>query len=306
MLEGEGLDDEEMQRFAAWTNLSETTFVVPPSSADADYSVRIFTPNGELPFAGHPTLGTAHAWLENGGLPASSGRVVQECEIGLVELHRDGSRLRFRAPELLHSGELDAATLEQVAQALRIPAERIVASQLVDNGPGWMAVQLASADEVLALEPDHGLLAELMVGVVGAYPEGSEFGFEVRGFAGRVGVPEDPVTGSLNAGLGQWLIGSGRAPTSYEVGSGGPGGSPRGRVHHEPRRRGVGGRRERHVHPRDRSVVGGRGRRQTPTEIVGPCCDTRTHVDLLALVWALRARWCSTRAVLRGSSWLAG
>ncbi len=220
VLEAGGLTPEEMRQFAAWTNLSETTFVVPPSSADADYGVRIFTPNGELPFAGHPTLGTAHAWLENGGRTASDARVVQECEIGLVELQREESRLSFRAPELLHSGDLDAATLEQVARALRIQSEQIVASQLVDNGPGWMAVQLASADEVLALEPDHVALTELMVGVVGAYPEGAELGFEVRGFAGRVGVPEDPVTGSLNAGLGQWLIGSGRAPASYEVGQG--------------------------------------------------------------------------------------
>ncbi|MDQ1672009.1 MAG: hypothetical protein QOC98_571 [Frankiaceae bacterium] len=220
VLDGSGLTAEQMQRLAAWTNLSETTFVLPPRSTEADYGVRIFTPSGELPFAGHPTLGTAHAWLESGGVPASDARVVQECEIGLVEMHRDDSRLSFRAPELLRSGELDPATLDQVAKALRLPVGAIVASQLVDNGPGWVAVQVASADEVLALEPDHALLAELMVGVVGAYPAGSQHAFEVRGFAGRMGVPEDPVTGSLNAGLGQWLIASGRAPASYEVSQG--------------------------------------------------------------------------------------
>jgi PhzF family phenazine biosynthesis protein len=223
VLDGDGLTPEEMQRFAAWTNLSETTFLVPPTSPEADYGLRIFTPGGELPFAGHPTLGSAHAWLEAGGAPRSPGRLVQECGVGLVELHRGADApgaLSFRAPELLHAGPVDDARLDRAARGLRIERDRIVASAVVDNGPGWFAVELASAEEVLALEPDAQALADLMLGVVGRYPPGSPAAFEVRGFAGPVGVPEDPVTGSLNAGLGQWLIGSGRAPERYVAAQG--------------------------------------------------------------------------------------
>lgn len=218
VLDGDGLSDADMAAFARWTNLSETTFVTTPKAAGADYDLRIFTPGGEIPFAGHPTLGSAHAWLEAGG--RTDDTVVQECRLGLVELRRTGDELSFRAPALLREGPLDPGDVDRAARALGIPAERIVAHQWVDNGPGWAAVQLASADEVLALEPDYPALRELMLGVVGAYPEGSPRQFEVRAFAGPVGVTEDPVTGSLNAGLAQWLIGNGTAPRSYTAGQG--------------------------------------------------------------------------------------
>jgi PhzF family phenazine biosynthesis protein len=217
VLDGDGLSTEDMAAFAAWTNLSETTFVVRPTSGDADYGLRIFTPGGEIPFAGHPTLGSAHAWLETGGTPKSADTVVQECGVGLVELRRTGTGLSFRAPQLRRTGPLEPEHLDRVTAALRITSEDVVAHQWVDNGPGWAAVQLASARDVLALEPDDQRMRELMVGVVGAYPEGSPALFEVRGFAGAVGVPEDPVTGSLNAGIGQWLIGNGTAPATYRA-----------------------------------------------------------------------------------------
>lgn len=220
VLDGDGLSTEDMASFAAWTNLSETTFVVPPSSPDADYGLRIFTPGGEIPFAGHPTLGSAHAWLAAGATPASADVIVQECGVGLVELRRFGGTLSFRAPKPVRTGPLEPDHLAKIVRALRVGEDRIVAHQWVDNGPGWAAVRLASADDVLALEPDEQLMRELMVGVVGAYPENSALRFEVRGFAGPVGVREDPVTGSLNAGLGQWLIGDGTAPRAYQAGQG--------------------------------------------------------------------------------------
>lgn len=220
VLDGDGLSDEDMAGFAAWTNLSETTFIEPAVAGDADYRLRIFTPGGELPFAGHPTLGSAHAWLEAGGTPKATGTVVQECGIGLVDVRIDEEGLSFRAPKLLRDGPLDSALTDRIARGLRIDRDRIVAHQWVDNGPGWAAVQLASADDVLALEPDHQLMRDLVVGVVGAYPDDAPLRFEVRAFAGRVGVREDPVTGSLNAGLALWLIGNGTAPRSYRAGQG--------------------------------------------------------------------------------------
>lgn len=220
VLDGTELSDVDMQTFATWTNLSETTFVLPPTKDDADYRLRIFTPGGELPFAGHPTLGSAHAWLASGGTPRGADVIVQECGIGLVSLRRTATGLGFRAPELLRDGPLDDEHVLRIAEALRIPAGKIVAHQWVDNGPGWAAVRLGSADEVLALEPDDQLLRELMVGVIGWYPPGSPALFEVRGFAGPVGVREDPVTGSLNAGLASWLIGAGVAPAAYRASQG--------------------------------------------------------------------------------------
>jgi len=220
VLGADGVSGEQMQSFARWTNLSETTFVLPPRAAGADYLVRIFTPARELPFAGHPTLGSAHAWLQAGGTPKSGDAIVQECGIGLVDVRRSDAGLSFRAPELRRTGPVAEDHVERIASALGIARDRIVAHQWVDNGPGWAAVRLASAAEVLALEPDHAALRELMLGVVGAYPDGSELAFEVRGFAGAVGVPEDPVTGSLNAGIGQWLIGDGTASSSYRAGQG--------------------------------------------------------------------------------------
>jgi PhzF family phenazine biosynthesis protein len=212
VLEGDGLSDEAMARFASWTNLSETTFVLSPTTTDADYRLRIFTPTTELPFAGHPTLGSAHAWLESGGVPGRAGVVVQECAAGLITLRRADDRLAFAAPPLLREGPLDRALLHRIVAALGISVDQVVAHQWVDNGPGWAAVRMRTGQEVLAIEPDLTEASDLMIGVVGAH---SESRFEVRGFAPAVGVPEDPVTGSLNAGIAQWLIGSGAAPPSY-------------------------------------------------------------------------------------------
>jgi len=168
VLDAEGCPDEAMQRFATWTNLSETTFVLPPTSSAADYRLRIFTPGGELPFAGHPTLGSAHAWLEAGGTPAAADVLVQECAVGPVALRRNGEQLSFRAPGLLRSGPLEEQLLEGIARALRLSPEQILDHQWVDNGPGWAAVRLESAADVLALEPDHAQLQDLMLGVVGS------------------------------------------------------------------------------------------------------------------------------------------
>ena len=221
--EAEGLSDAAMAAFARWTNLSETTFLLPPADPAADYRVRIFTPGGELPFAGHPTLGSAFAWLAAGGVPRPSGRVVQECGIGLVTVRRDPAaprRLAFAAPPLRRSGPLDAATLARIRAGLGLGADEIVQHQWVDNGPGWCAVLLASAARVLALRPDAAALGELKLGVVGPHPAGGDAQFEVRAFVPGLGVPEDPVTGSLNAGLAQWLIGAGIAPAAYVAAQG--------------------------------------------------------------------------------------
>jgi len=220
VLDGSDLDDAEMKRFARWTNLSETTFLLPPNDPGADYRVRIFTPERELPFAGHPTLGSCHAWLAAGGVPKRAGTVVQECAVGLVRLRRDGERLAFAAPPRLRSGPLEADLLARVVRSLGIEPSAVLAHEWVDNGPGWVAVMLGSADEVLALRPDFAAMAGLEVGVVGAYPLGAETQFEVRAFVPTMGVPEDPVTGSLNASLAQWLIGSGRAPERYVASQG--------------------------------------------------------------------------------------
>lgn len=209
-----GLSDAQMQDFARWTNLSETTFLLPPTDAAADYRLRIFTPGGELPFAGHPTLGSCHAWLTAGGVPRGD-EVVQECGVGRVRIRRDGARLAFAAPPLRRSGPADAATCAQIARALRVAPAALKAVEWVDNGPGWVAALLADAAAVLALEPDFAAMAPLKLGVVGAHPAGAECAFEVRAFVPTLGVPEDPVTGSLNAGLAQWLIGAGLAPERY-------------------------------------------------------------------------------------------
>ena len=219
VLDAEGLETDAMHRLARWTNLSETTFVLSPSTPDADYRLRIFTPGGELPFAGHPTLGSAHAWLEAGGVPKKD-RIVQECGAGLVELRRTNGVLAFAAPPTLRSGPLDDEYLQRIASAFGIARDRIVDHQWVDNGPGWAVVLLATADEVLALEPDLAQIPDAKIGAVGAYPAGGSYAFEIRAFAPGVGVPEDPVTGSLNASVAQWLTGTGRAQAPYRVSQG--------------------------------------------------------------------------------------
>ncbi|MFC4242616.1 PhzF family phenazine biosynthesis protein [Gryllotalpicola reticulitermitis] len=224
VIDSAGLDDLTMQQFATWTNLSETTFLLPPSGGareqGADYRVRIFTPGGELPFAGHPTLGTAHAWLEAGGVPAREGVVVQECGIGLVELRRDDHGLSFEAPAFLRGGAVDEATLIEASAALGIDRTAIVSSQWVDNGPGWFAVELASVDELLALEPNLAGFGEHGIGAFAFYLDRDPRLIEVRAFIPQLGVTEDPVTGSLNAGIARWLIESGRVRDSYLAGQG--------------------------------------------------------------------------------------
>ena len=243
VLDGDGLSTEAMQRFTDWTNLSEATFVLPPTpeghAAGADYRVRIFCPGRELPFAGHPTLGSCHAWLQAGGQPRQPGRVVQECGVGLVELRQDGTRLAFAAPPLLTSGPLDEADVALIARGLKVARSDIVAHAWCDNGPRWRGVLLRSAKQVLALRPDAAVLAGLDVGVVGprgkvgvvgktgaasnaeSESESEAIAFEVRAFfPGHGGLVEDPVTGSLNAALAQWLIGAGIAPPRYTASQG--------------------------------------------------------------------------------------
>jgi PhzF family phenazine biosynthesis protein len=228
VLEADGLADDEMQRLASWTNLSETTFVLPPSGDAADYRVRIFTPVLELPFAGHPTLGTCHAWLETGGAPSSSDAVVQECAAGLIAIRRTSAGLAFAAPPLLRSGPADEETVARIVAALDIDPAEIVAAEWVDNGPGWVAALLRSAEAVLAVRPGF---VDLSLGLVGPHPTPSPEAFEVRAFfpAGGMMV-EDPVTGSLNASLAQWLLASGRADAPY-VASQGTAIGRAGRVH---------------------------------------------------------------------------
>jgi PhzF family phenazine biosynthesis protein len=242
VLDGTGLSEEQMQRFAHWTNLSETTFLLPPTQAGADYRVRIFTPGGELPFAGHPTLGSCQAWLDSGGKPKDPQRIVQECTVGLVPIRRAGQQLAFAAPPLKRSTPAPQL-LAGVAQALGLKPAQIRAAQLLDNGPKWLGLLLDSADTVLALDPDHTRLRELgqKVGVAALTTEPAAVqliarssrearafadhaddaphlatpDLEVRAFAAPVGVSEDPVTGSLNASLAQWLMAEGHLGTRY-------------------------------------------------------------------------------------------
>src|SRR5260370_1305773 len=200
----DALTDSQMAAFANWTNLSETTFLLRPRTPGADYRVRIFTPQRELPFAGHPTLGSCHVWLASGGKP-NGDKVVQECEIGLVRIRRGAGRLSFAAPAMLRSGPVEPDILARLADGLHLPPDAIMASNWVDNGPGWVAVLLHSRDDVLAIRPDYAVLSGLRVGVVGPWDrakDGPDAQFEVRAFT--AGGYEDPVTGSLNASLAQW------------------------------------------------------------------------------------------------------
>jgi PhzF family phenazine biosynthesis protein len=215
-----GLSDAAMAAFAHWTNLSETTFLLPPTDGDADYRVRIFTPTEELPFAGHPTLGSCKAWLLAGGKPKADGFIVQQCGVGLVRLRRDGTRLAFAAPPLRKSGPLDDALLAKIVRVLGVTQADIINHQWVDNGPGFCAVMLRDAAQVMALQPDYASMGDLKLGVIGAQAPGGDTAFEVRCFIPTSGIDEDPVTGSLNGGLATWLIGAGLAPDSYVVAQG--------------------------------------------------------------------------------------
>ena len=240
----DGLSDEQMAAFARWTHLSETTFLLVPTDPGADYRVRIFTPTVELPFAGHPTLGSCHAWLAAGGASRSADEVVQQCGVGRVRIRRDGTRLAFAAPPRRRSGPLGEALVERIARFLQVPRAAVVAHQHCDNGPGWKAVMLASAEAVLALRPllgsesglEIGVVGAVVgpgkVGVVGAHGSGAHPAFQVRAFfpAAGGGLTEDPVTGSLNAALAQWLIGDGLAPPTYVAAQGAALGRA-GRVH---------------------------------------------------------------------------
>ena len=221
--DADGLDTDEMQRFAAWTNLSETTFLLAPTQDGADYRLRIFTPAEELPFAGHPTLGSAHAWLEAGGVPASAGTVVQECGAGLVTLRRE-PRLAFAAPPLVRSGAPTSDERARVLAAVGLADQDVVDMEWCDNGPGWIGVLLRSADAVLAVVPDHAGFGDLDIGLVGPYDDARaaevEALVEVRALFRAHGVVEDPVTGSLNASLAQWLTGNGTLPESYVAAQG--------------------------------------------------------------------------------------
>ena len=215
VIDAEGLTTAEMQAFAHWTNLSETTFLLSPTHADADYRVRIFTPTEELPFAGHPTLGSAAAWLTTQGLMRTSVDLIQECEVGRVEIRHQDDVFSFKAPPLMRSGAADEHVVAEAAEALSIHRSSIIDAEWIDNGPGWLGLLLESADEVLALtSPTSGL----SLGVAGAYPPGSPFAYEVRAFYSSHGITmEDPVTGSLNASLAQWMIASGRFSAPYRV-----------------------------------------------------------------------------------------
>jgi PhzF family phenazine biosynthesis protein len=218
--DADGLTAGEMATFARWTNLSETTFLLTPENPDADYRLRIFTPGGELPFAGHPTLGSCHAWLSQGGVPAHEEAVIQECEVGLVRIRRGGARLAFSAPPLRRAGPLEADVLERILAATGLAATAVRDHQWVDNGPGWCALLLDSAKTVLSVDVDLAALGDLSLGLVGPQLPGADSDFEVRAFVPSLGVPEDPVTGSLNASIGQWLTGAGIARKTYVAAQG--------------------------------------------------------------------------------------
>lgn len=226
----QGLDETTMAAFARWTNLSETTFLLPPDDPQADYRVRIFTPGGELPFAGHPTLGSCWAWLAAGGVPRAADTVVQQCAVGRVRIRRSGQRLAFAAPPLRRTGPLDDALLQRIAAGIGVAAGDVLRHQWVDNGPGWCALMLRTAAQVLAVQPDWARLGDVKLGLVAEQPPGQDTRYEVRAFVPTLGVGEDPVTGSLNAGLAQWLIGAGLAPASYVAAQGAALGRA-GRVH---------------------------------------------------------------------------
>jgi PhzF family phenazine biosynthesis protein len=222
IFDADDLTTEAMQQITRWLNLSETAFLLSPVSSDADYRVRIFTPDREMPFAGHPTLGSCHAWLSGGGKPRSDSEVTQECAAGLIRIRRNDATLAFAAPPLIRSGSVDESKLQEITRFLRINRSQIVDAQWADNGPGWVVVLLDSATAVLALEPAGNHPEQLDLGVAGPYLDGGSLAFELRAFFTdrQGGVREDPVTGSLNASVAQWLLATGRALAPYTVSQG--------------------------------------------------------------------------------------
>ena len=217
-----GLDDAAMLRITRWLNFSETSFLLPPTDPGADYRVRIFTPERELPFAGHPTLGSCHAWLAAGGIPRDPALIIQQCGIGLVPVRRDGDSLAFAAPPLLRSGPIDAEKRAEITAFLGIDDSAIRAAAWADNGPGWVAVRLASAAAVLALAPARSHHRRIDLGVVGPHAPGGDAAFEIRAFFSdqHGAVREDPVTGSLNASIAQWLVADGIAAAPWVAAQG--------------------------------------------------------------------------------------
>jgi len=218
--DADGLSSEQMAAFARWTNLSETTFLLKPTHPDADYRTRIFTTSRELPFAGHPTLGVARAWLAAGGQSRRPNDVFQQCGGGIVCVRREGERLSFEAPPLLRGGKMAPNDVAAIAAAIGAEPDDVVDAQWADNGPGWVALLLRDADRVLALNPDLARFGRFPdIGVIGPQSSGSDTAFEVRAFCTADGA-EDPVTGSLNAALAQWLIPAGYAPDIYVAAQG--------------------------------------------------------------------------------------
>jgi PhzF family phenazine biosynthesis protein len=230
--DADGISDDEMAAFARWTNLSETTFLLRPTNDLADYRLRIFTPGGELPFAGHPTLGSARAWLEAGSSPRTPGTLRQECGAGLIAIRQEGERLAFAAPALRREGPVDIADMAVIRRALKLEPDVIEGANLVDNGPGWIGILLLGAEDVLELQPDFSLLGDFAVGVIGPYESAETPTYEMRAFVPGLNVPEDPVTGSLAAGFATWLIGDGLAPDRYTIHQG-TALERRGRIHVE-------------------------------------------------------------------------
>ena len=221
VVDADGLTDEQMQRFAAWTNLAETTFLLKPTDPSADYRVRIFTPNREMPFAGHPTLGTCASWLHCGGIPKTTGMVRQECGVGIVEV--DVSKrptLSFGAPATTIK-EMDPAHRADIMQVLNIPADAVVNTAELCNGPVWQLFELKHASQVLALDSSRVRWPTFKaIGLIAPHPAGSECDYEVRMLAPSSGMSEDPITGSLNAAIAKWLMHSGRMQKSYLVAQG--------------------------------------------------------------------------------------
>ncbi|MTH36189.1 PhzF family phenazine biosynthesis isomerase [Paracoccus limosus] len=222
ILGAEEMSTERMQQLTRWFNLSETAFLLPPRDPRADYRVRIFTLDREMPFAGHPTLGSCHAWLTAGGQPRNATEIVQDCGAGLVPIRRTPGGLAFAAPPLIRSGAPTPQELDAAQRLLQIEPGEIMDAAWIDNGPGWLGIRLASAERVLALEPLRSWTGRIDVGVVGPCAPGSETAFELRAFFSdpQGGIVEDPVTGSLNASVAQWLYATGLVTDDYVAAQG--------------------------------------------------------------------------------------